>query len=106
MKIIAPNHADAARIFVGGEPAFAVPISGIASRRSDTGETPSAPAPAGSRAAALSLIDAVSTYLRNAEPSSPVPIMLDRAKVLATRDFFGLLKELLPDDALSKLRRS
>jgi type VI secretion system protein ImpA len=69
-------------------------------------EAASAPAPATSRAAALSLIDAVSTYLRNAEPSSPVPMMLDRARALATRDFFGLLKELLSDDALSKLRRS
>jgi type VI secretion system protein ImpA len=106
MKIIAPNHADAARIFIGGEPAFAVPISGIASKRADPMEAASAPAPATSRAAALSLIDAVSTYLRNAEPSSPVPMMLDRARALATRDFFGLLKELLSDDALSKLRRS
>ena len=29
MKLLAPSHADGARIFVGGDAAFTVPVSGI-----------------------------------------------------------------------------
>jgi type VI secretion system protein ImpA len=104
MKILAPAHADAARVFVGTEPGFTVPISGVAAGEGGelaTGEVE----PAASRAAALSLIDAVAAYLRNVEPSSPVPLLLDQARALNSRDFLGLLKELMPEDILAQMRR-
>ena len=107
MKILAPAHADAARIFVGAEPGFTVPISGVAANEGSGEALTTAEAePAASRAAALLLIDAVAAYLRKVEPSSPAPLLLDQAKTLAPRDFLGLLKELLPDETLALLRRN
>ena len=105
MKVLAPAHADAARIFVGADAAFMVPVSGI-SANLDSAAPPEKQeaAPAATRAAALALIDAVSAHLRKAEPSSPAPYLLDRAKALASRDFLSLLKDMLPEAALSALK--
>jgi type VI secretion system protein ImpA len=106
MQILAPKHADGARIFVGAEPTFMIPVSGIAPRREGDGaQSQSEPEPAASRAAALSLIDSVSAHLRKVEPSSPVPFLLDRAKSLSSRDFLSLLKDLLSEDALAQMRK-
>ncbi|MGA2792617.1 MAG: type VI secretion system ImpA family N-terminal domain-containing protein [Roseiarcus sp.] len=105
MKLLAPAHADAARIFVGADAAFMVPVNSILAS-SDSAEPPEklkAPA-AVSRAAALALIDGVAAHMRRAEPSSPAPYLLDRAKALASRDFLSLLKDLLPEEALSLLK--
>jgi type VI secretion system protein ImpA len=103
MKILAPSHADSARIFVGGEPTFNVPISNMPYM--DSGEPEAFEiAPAPSRNAALALLDQVAAHLRRVEPSSPVPHLLDRVKALAARDFLSLLKDLLPEDALSQLK--
>jgi type VI secretion system protein ImpA len=106
MKIIAPKQADVARIFVGAEPAFTVPVSSIGVGHGADGAQPAPPAePAASRAAALSLIDSVIAYLRKADPSSPVPFLLDRAKSLSSRDFLNLLKDLLSEEALAQMRK-
>lgn len=105
MKLLAPTHADNARLFVGSEPTFAVPVSGIKPSE-PPGEPVEAPKPdaAQSRAAALGLIEAVAAHMRRVEPSSPAPYLLDRAKALASRDFLSLLKDLLPEDALAQLK--
>jgi type VI secretion system protein ImpA len=106
MKILAPGHADAARIFVGAEPAFTVPVSSIGPGSAVDGEqVGSPPEPAASRAAALSLVDSVAAHLRKVEPSSPAPFLLDRAKTLASRDFLSLLKDLLSEDALTQMQK-
>ena len=62
-------------------------------------------APASSRAAALALIDAVSLHMQRAEPSSPVPYLLERAKNLASRDFVSLLHDVLSDEAIAALKK-
>jgi type VI secretion system protein ImpA len=82
-----------------------VPVSSI-SANADSAETPERreTAPAPTRAAALALIDAVAAHLRKAEPSSPAPYLLDRAKALSSRDFLSLLRDLLPEAALSALK--
>jgi len=49
---------------------------------------------------AMALLDQVSSYLRAAEPSSPIPYLVDRARDLGHRDFLSVLKALLPADAL------
>jgi type VI secretion system protein ImpA len=105
MKLLAPNYADNARIFVGAEAAFTVPVSSLAASEG-SGEAMEKPQtePAESRAAALALVDSVAAHLRRVEPSSPAPYLLDRAKALASRDFLSLLKELLSEDALSQLK--
>ena len=103
MRLLAPNHADNARVFVGPDGAFTVPVNALSAgpaldiSRSD-------PEPAPSRAAALSQIESVAAHLRKAEPSSPVPYLLDRARALATRDFLSLLHEVLPEDDIASLK--
>lgn len=104
MKLLAPPHADAARVFVGPDGVFTVPVKSLANAPGATIER--APAdPAASRAAALALIDAVANHMRKAEPSSPVPYLLERARSLATRDFLSLLIDVLPDDAIAALKK-
>jgi type VI secretion system protein ImpA len=103
MKLLAPSHADAARVFVGPDSAFTVPVSSLANAPSP--EFPRAEAePASTRAAALALIESVAAHMRRAEPSSPVPYLLERAKALAARDFVNLLQDLLPEDNLASMK--
>jgi len=104
MKLLAPPQADAARIFVGPDGVFTVPVKSLSSAPSAAIQ--SAPAePATTRAAALALIDAVAAHMQKAEPSSPVPYLLDRARSLATRDFLSLLQDLLSDEAIAALKK-
>ena len=104
MQLLAPSHADDARVFVGPDDSFTVPVKILA-------EAPSAeferaqPAPAPSRAAALALIEAVAQHMQRAEPSSPVPYLLERAKTLATRDFVSLLHDVLTEEAIAALKK-
>ena len=53
-----------------------------------------------SRSQALSVLDQVAAYFRAAEPSSPIPFIIERARDLAQRDFLSVLKTLLPADTL------
>ena len=104
MKLLAPPHADAARVFVGPDGAFTVPVKSLSNAPSAA--ITSAPAePAATRAAALALIDAVSAHMQRAEPSSPVPYLLERARNLATRDFLSLLQDLLSEEAITALKK-
>jgi type VI secretion system protein ImpA len=66
----------------------------------------SAPAAAGetavsgaikSRQDAVRAIDAAATFFRNTEPSSPVPLLLDRAKRLVSKSFLEVLEDIAPD---------
>jgi type VI secretion system protein ImpA len=50
-----------------------------------------------SREDAIRSLDAVAEYFRRCEPSSPVPMFVDRAKRLISRDFLEVLAELAPD---------
>ncbi len=104
MRLLAPSHADNARIFVGPDGAFTVPVSSLSDSSDvafDRVETPAA----ASRAAALAIIDAVATHFRRVEPSSPVPYLLERARALATREFLSLLQDLLPEDDISSMKQ-
>jgi type VI secretion system protein ImpA len=104
MKLLAPPHADGARVFVGPDGVFTVPVKSLSSAPSP--DIQSAPAePAKTRAAAIALIDAVAAHMQKAEPSSPVPYLLDRARNLATRDFVSLLQDLLSDEAIAALKK-
>ena len=49
------------------------------------------------REQALAALDKAIAYFRGAEPSSPVPLLLQRAKRLATMDFLEIVKDLAPD---------
>jgi len=46
---------------------------------------------------ALYMLELVSNYFRAAEPSSPLPILIDRARRLSAMDFMQILRNLAPD---------
>ena len=50
-----------------------------------------------SREDAVRSLEAVAEFFRRAEPSSPVPMFVDRAKRLISRDFLEVLEELAPE---------
>jgi type VI secretion system protein ImpA len=50
-----------------------------------------------SRQDVLKTLDLICKYYRENEPSSPVPILLERAKKLVTADFMQIVQNLLPD---------
>jgi type VI secretion system protein ImpA len=50
-----------------------------------------------SRDDAVRAIDHISEYFRKNEPSSPVPLLLQRAKRLVAKDFMEILRDLTPD---------
>lgn len=66
------------------------------------------PIPAGpkfwakSRPEAMALITKVVAYYRVAEPSSPVPLMLERAIEMSAKSFMDLLADVLPAGSLTK----
>lgn len=72
---------------------------------------PAAPAPARlaevseitNRADALRMLALATEYFRRAEPSSPLPLLLDRALRLADMAFLDILRDLAPD-GLSQAR--
>ena len=57
----------------------------------------SAPGQIASQADVLRAIDAIMAYYRKAEPSSPVPLLLDRAKRLVGADFMDIVKDMAPN---------
>ena len=50
-----------------------------------------------SRQDVVKTLDLLCKYYAEFEPSSPVPILLQRAKILATADFMEVVRNLLPD---------
>jgi type VI secretion system protein ImpA len=56
-----------------------------------------------SRQDAIRALDAVAMYFRMNEPSSPIPLFIERAKRLVAKDFLEVLADIAPD-ALSQAR--
>ncbi|HEY2433463.1 MAG TPA: type VI secretion system protein TssA [Vicinamibacterales bacterium] len=50
-----------------------------------------------SRADAIRALDAVADYFRRSEPSSPIPLFVERAKRLVAKDFLEVLADIAPD---------
>jgi type VI secretion system protein ImpA len=61
-----------------------------------TSEDPAMSVSAATRAEALALLQNVAACYRSAEPSSPIPLLLERAAGMVDRDFLSLLKDLMP----------
>ena len=56
-----------------------------------------------SRQDAIRALDAVATFFKHNEPSSPIPLFLERAKRLVAKDFLEVLADIAPD-ALGQAR--
>jgi type VI secretion system protein ImpA len=50
-----------------------------------------------SRQDAIRALDAVAEYFRKTEPSSPIPLFIERAKRLVDKDFLEVLADIAPD---------
>ena len=118
MRALVPNFADEATIAIGADRAFQLSfgqLSALGENASDDGwasgdgeeeerpaaeEAPPPPAPkATNRREAVDLLRQVAGFYRMAEPSSPVPLLLDRACSLAESDFLTILRDVLPQIA-------
>jgi type VI secretion system protein ImpA len=53
-----------------------------------------------SREDAIRMIDKICDYFERHEPSSPVPLLLNRAQRLISKDFLEILRDLTPDGVL------
>jgi type VI secretion system protein ImpA len=54
------------------------------------------PAALSSREDVVRALDAICDYYRRHEPSSPIPLLMQRAKRLATMDFMAIIRDLAP----------
>jgi type VI secretion system protein ImpA len=106
MQVLVPSHVEQATIHIGKDQMLPLPLQ----RLSDYGSVSSSPdgeaAPerrleAKTRADAFRLLEQTAMYYRSAEPSSPLPYLIDRARDLAGRDFLSLLKQVLPNAAFN-----
>jgi type VI secretion system protein ImpA len=55
------------------------------------------PGAIGTRDEAMRTLDAVAAFFRANEPSSPVPLFIERAKRLVGKDFLAVLEDVIPD---------
>lgn len=68
------------------------------------GEGPALGGPIRSRAQAVSALDAVKAFLMATEPSSPAPLLIERAKRLIGMDFMQIIENLAPAGLEEALR--
>lgn len=117
MSILVPTQLEKAAFQIGVDQFFELPVSKL-SKLTDTAPMPpdtAGRATAGtsaensrpvqqyqvsSRTQAITLLDQVQRFFRHAEPSSPVPMLCDRVRAFAERDFMAVLKEVLPKAGL------
>jgi type VI secretion system protein ImpA len=50
-----------------------------------------------SRADVIRMLDKINKYYQQYEPSSPVPLLLERAKRLVPKNFFEIMEDLAPE---------
>ena len=88
-KTNSPASASRASTADGGAPADMEEAAGL-SVGTDSGEIQS-------RDQAIRAIDAAMLYFRKHEPSSPVPMLLERARRLVAKGFLEVLEDIAPD---------
>ena len=64
---------------------------------SDGAAAPGAVGVIRTRQDAIRALDAVTTFFENTEPSSPVPLFIERAKRLISKNFLEVLQDVVPD---------
>jgi type VI secretion system protein ImpA len=108
MSILVPTQMDKAAFQIGADQFFELPVSKLSKLPEATPDGGVSAAQGGatsryrveSRAQAIALLEQVQRFFRHSEPSSPVPMLCDRARALAERDFMAVLREVLPKAAL------
>jgi type VI secretion system protein ImpA len=113
MSILVPTQMEKAAFQIGADLFFELPVSKLSKLPESAPApeaSPSSSRPGGSpqyrvesRAQAIALLDQVQRFFRHAEPSSPVPMLCDRARAFAERDFMSVLRDVLPKAALKTI---
>jgi type VI secretion system protein ImpA len=124
IKILVPDHLEKAAFQIGGDLVFRLPVekltgfSAVAAVNGTDDATPENTGGGGeagqaavagpvfqinSRGEAIALLDQIQRYFRSSEPSSPVPMLCQRARSLAERDFMAVLRDVLPKAALKSI---
>lgn len=111
MRMLVPSHVESAAINIGRDKVFDLPIERMAELATSLASIAESDAQdvvfsVENRAQALGLLAKVASFFRAAEPSSPIPFLVDRARDLAQRDFLSLLNEVLPEGALKTIDKS
>jgi type VI secretion system protein ImpA len=108
MSILVPTQLEKAAFQIGADQFFELPVSKLSKLPEGAPSGDASPAANGgspqyivtSRVQAIALLEQVQRFFRHSEPSSPVPMLCDRARAFAERDFMGVLREVLPKAAL------
>ena len=110
LRILAPTHVDAAFMTIGKGPFLQFPVERLAEFSALPETTPASDAAttfvANSRHEAVGILAAVSAFYAKHEPSSPLPLFVERATSLSGRDFLAIIKDVLPEDALKVVERN
>jgi type VI secretion system protein ImpA len=103
LEMLLPEESGKAIVSFGPQTGFALAAQRLKSLSEDnlplpmTEEVASVPPPAVARAEdATAIIRSVEDYFRNREKSSPVPLLLQRARSYMDKDFQALVDELIP----------
>jgi type VI secretion system protein ImpA len=96
-------------IAIGGQQVFELPVERLSTLDGSGGAANGGAEftrqlQANTRADAFALLDQAGAYFRASEPTSPISVIIDRARKLADRDFMSLLKDLLPEKALKTIK--
>jgi len=98
MQVLAPGLTQEAKISIGGDAPFTLDFAQLSSLAqdgtNDPGEGESRTFSVTTRAQATALMSSIERFYRRTEPSSPIPLLLERARTFASKDFASLLKEM------------
>ena len=100
LQRLAPDLLSEAVVKLRGASAFTLSVETLGERTGETEEAdpeePDETFAVENRASAAALIREVVAWYKGAEPSSPIPMLLERARELMAKDFSALLTELVP----------
>lgn len=103
MQVLAPGLSQDAKISIGGDAPFTLDFTQLLALAQDTtselGEAEAKTFSVTTRAQATALMLSIERFYRRTEPSSPIPLLLERARTFVSKDFAGLLKEMLKQNA-------
>jgi type VI secretion system protein ImpA len=103
MRVLAPGLTEATNIKIGGDAPFTLDFSQLSALAEDgtdasSGEGEARSFSAATRAEASVLMRSVEQFYKRTEPSSPIPLLVEKARTFAAKDFTSLLKEMVKRD--------
>lgn len=103
MKILAPGLVEKAKIQIGGTMPFALNFAQLSALAVEEGKPDEAEAEAriytvATRSEATALMRQIEIFYNNIEPSSPIPMLIEKARALVAKDFNALLMEISRKD--------